>query len=114
LFLDPGDPDGQQATRLASALLLIAAVFGVFDGLQAVATRALRGLRDTVIPVWFAAVGYWGVGIGGGAVLAFPLGFGEEGLWWGLAGGLMATGIALTARFLVLTSSLTGRRAAFP
>lgn len=114
LFLDPGDPDGRQAIGLASALLLIAAVFGVFDGLQAVATRALRGLRDTVIPVWFAAVGYWGVGIGGGAVLAFPLGFGEEGLWWGLAGGLMATGIALTARFLVLTSSLTGRRAAFP
>lgn len=114
LFLDPGDPAAGEVFQLATTLLLIAAIFGVFDGLQAVATRALRGLRDTVIPVWFAAIGYWGIGIGGGAVLAFPLGFGEEGLWWGLAGGLMATGIALTWRFLALTSPRPGRRTAYP
>ena len=84
-------------------LLVIAALFGIFDGLQAVASRALRGLRDTVVPLSLAALGYWGVGIGGGVALAFPLNLGEEGLWWGLAGGLMATGIALTWRFVALT-----------
>jgi MATE family multidrug resistance protein len=114
LFLDPGDLAAAEVTHLATALLLIAAVFGVFDGLQAVATRALRGLRDTVVPIWFAAFGYWGVGIGGGAVLAFPLGMGEEGLWWGLAGGLMVTGVALTWRFVLRTSPRRERRAAFP
>jgi len=70
IFLDPGDPATEEVTQLAAALLLIAAFFGVFDGLQAVATRALRGLRDTVVPVWFAAFGYWadelrGLGTGG-------------------------------------------------
>jgi MATE family multidrug resistance protein len=114
LFLDPGDPATEEVTQLAAALLLIAAFFGVFDGLQAVATRALRGLRDTVVPVWFAAFGYWGIGIGGGVVLAFPLGLGEQGLWWGLAGGLMVTGVALTWRFLALTSPRRGQRTGFP
>ena len=114
LFLDPGDPAAKEVTQLAAALLLIAAFFGVFDGLQAVATRALRGLRDTVVPVWFAAFGYWGIGIGGGVVLAFPLGLGEQGLWWGLAGGLMATGVALTWRFLALTSPRRRPSAASP
>ena len=103
IFLKPDDPVLPEIRGLIGVLLVIAALFGIFDGLQAVASRALRGLRDTVVPLSLAALGYWGVGIGGGVALAFPLNLGEEGLWWGLAGGLMATGIALTWRFVALT-----------
>ena len=104
LFLDSHDPAYREISATTATLFVIAALFGVFDGLQAVASRALRGLRDTVAPLWIAAIGYWVVGIGGGVVLAFPLGMAGEGLWWGLAGGLMVTGVALTRRFLRLSS----------
>ena len=107
LFLDKDDPALETIQGLAASLFLIAAFFGVFDGLQAVASRALRGLRDTVIPMIIAAIGYWGVGIGGGVVLAFHLGFGPRGLWLGLAGGLIVTGAILTWRFLLKTRIIT-------
>jgi len=63
---------------------MIAAIFQVFDGLQAIAARALRGLRDSVVPLWIAGFGYWVLGIGGGSLLAFKFALGGAGLWWGL------------------------------
>ena len=81
----------------------IAAVFQVFDGLQAVASRALRGLRDTLVPMWIASLGYWLFGVAGGWLLSFPLGFGARGLWWGLALGLMVTSLALLRRLATRT-----------
>ena len=75
----------------------------VFDCLQAVASRALRGIKDTVVPLWLAGFGYWVLGIGGGSILAFPLGLGATGLWLGLAAGLITTGTLLAWRFERLT-----------
>jgi MATE family multidrug resistance protein len=108
IFLDPGDPGFDGIAALAEQLFQIVAIFQVFDGLQAIASRALRGLRDTVAPLWLAGFGYWVMGVGGGCLLAFPMGYGTVGLWWGLALGLMATGSLLAWRFLRLTR---GRRA---
>ncbi len=103
VFLDAGDPGFERISALVARLLVIAAIFQVFDGLQAIAARALRGIRDTVAPLWLAAFGYWVLGIGGGCLLAFPLEQGAAGLWWGLALGLIVTGSLLAWRFVRLT-----------
>ena len=78
-------------------------MFQIFDGLQAIASRALRAMHDAVVPLLIASFGYWIIGIGGGCLLAFPLELRAAGLWWGLALGLIVTGSALTVRFLKLT-----------
>ncbi len=104
VFMEPGDTGFEDVAAIAGQLLFIAAIFQVSDGLQAVSSRALRGLKDTVAPLWLAGFGYWVLGIGGGCLLAFPLGLGGRGLWWGLALGLIVTSILLTIRFLRLTA----------
>jgi MATE family multidrug resistance protein len=107
LYLDRADPANAQAVAIALNLLFITALFQVFDGTQTVAAGALRGLRDTRMPLVIATVGYWVVGFGSAWTLAFPLGFGVQGLWWGLALGLAAVAILLSLRFHHLTD---GRR----
>ena len=107
VFLDPADPGYEEVSALTVKLLVIVAIFQVFDGLQAIAARALRGLRDAIVPLWLAGFGYWVLGIGGGGLLTFPLGFGAHGLWWGMALGLTVTGSLLTWRFLWLSGKLT-------
>jgi multidrug resistance protein, MATE family len=105
VFLDTDDPGFQIISATVDSMIIIAAVFQVFDGLQAIATRALRGIRDTMVPLWMAGFGYWVLGVGGGYVLTFPLGYGFGGIWTGLATGLVVTGTLLVFRFLRLTRS---------
>ena len=50
------------------------------------------------MPMLLGALGYWGFGFGGGWLLAFPLGYGVRGLWWGLALGLAAVAVLLALR----------------
>ena len=76
-------------------LLFIAAVFQLFDGVQAVATGALRGLGSTRTPMALNLIGHWGVGLPTAYVLCFSFGWGVEGLWTGLAIGLISIGAAL-------------------
>lgn len=76
-------------------LLGIAAIFQMFDGIQAVATGALRGLGDTRTPMWWNLVGHWVIGLPFGYTLCFIFGFGVFGLWWGLSTGLIICGAAL-------------------
>lgn len=73
---------------LGAKLLLAAAVFQVFDGLQAVLTGALRGAGKTKQALYANLVGHWAVGLPAGCFLAFHLGWGAPGLWWGLCVGL--------------------------
>ncbi len=102
IFLDPSDPDYAKIGSLVAGLLVIAAVFQVFDGLQAIASHALRGLKDAVVPLVIAGVGYWLVGLGSGYVFGFHFGWGALGLWGGVAIGLAFTGTLLAWRFEVL------------
>lgn len=83
--------------RAGVTLLTVAAVFQLFDGLQAVATGVLRGLGDTRTPMLWNLAGHWGVGLPLGYVLCFTLGIGVVGLWWGLSAGLIICGVALLA-----------------
>ncbi len=103
IYLSPDDPGFAAVAALTAELLIIVALFQVFDGLQVIAAMALRGLRDTVVPLWLAAFGYWVLGIGGGCLLAFVLEMGAVGLWWGMALGLIVTGSLLAWRFARLT-----------
>ncbi len=103
VFLDLGDAANTEVVTYAVILAGIAAVFQVFDGLQAIATRALRGMKDTLVPMWIASIGYWVLGAAGGWALCFPLGYGAPGLWWGLALGLIVTAVALVWRLMART-----------
>ncbi len=87
-FLDAADPDSAAAAALGATLLVIAGVFQLADGVQAVASGALRGLKDTQVPMGLAALGYWGIGLPLGLALAWQAGLGAAGLWAGLATGL--------------------------
>ena len=101
LFLPPGDT---AAFATAVALLRVAALFQVADGVQCVAAGALRGLGDTSTPFALAAFGYWGVGFPLAWTLTIRAAIGAEGAWWGLAAGLSTVATLLTARFLRRTA----------
>jgi MATE family multidrug resistance protein len=83
---------------LAMVLLPIAGIFQVFDGLQVVASSALRGVGDTRAPMLVNLLGFWVLGLPLGLVLAFPLGLGARGIWWGLALGLAVVALLLLVR----------------
>jgi MATE family multidrug resistance protein len=85
LFL--GDDSGGNAAtaRLAATLLLIGASFFITDGTQAIAAGALRGLNDTHVPMWFAAVSFWLIGFTCAYGLAFPGRLGAVGIWIGFS-----------------------------
>lgn len=91
---DPG------VLEVGVTLLFVAAVFQLFDGVQGVATGALRGLGDTRTPMLWNLAGHWFVGLPLGYTLCFLLGRGVIGLWWGLSLGLVICGVAL---FIVWT-----------
>ena len=82
----------QLVIRTGAKLLLVAAAFQLFDGLQTVATGALRGAGDTKTPMLANFIAYWLIGIPAGYVLCFRLGWGALGVWIGLCGGLMIIG----------------------
>jgi MATE family multidrug resistance protein len=98
LYLDMADPANRGPVAIALQLFAIAAAFQLFDGVQVIAAGALRGYRDTTVPMVIAAIGYWAIGFAGGWLLAFPFGFGAVGLWLGLAMGLASVAIALGLR----------------
>lgn len=81
--------------RAASSLLFVAAFFQLFDGLQAVATGALRGVGDTRTPMIWSSVLYWFLGLPLGAYLCFRVGWGAVGLWTGLCIALVLIGSGL-------------------
>jgi MATE family multidrug resistance protein len=97
-YLDLGDPANQGLLAIALQLFAIAALFQLFDGVQVIAAGALRGYRDTAVPMLIAAIGYWAIGFAGGWLLAFPFDLGAMGLWLGLALGLAVVAISLTLR----------------
>lgn len=98
VYVDLDDPANSGLIAIALPLLAIAALFQIFDGVQTIAAGALRGYRDTAVPMLHAALGYWIIGFAGGWALAFPLGYGPVGLWCGLALGLAVVASLLTLR----------------
>jgi len=83
---------------LAAHLLLIAALFQFSDGLQMVAAGALRGFKDTRIPMLLLVVAYWGIGIPFARWIGFSRGLGAPGFWWAMLVGLSVAAALLLAR----------------
>lgn len=96
--------DDPQVIESAAPLLLVAAVFQVSDGVQAVGAGALRGAGDTRFPFLANLAGHYAVGLPIAMVLGLWSGLGIDGLWWGLCAGLTAVAIALVARFVRLSA----------
>ncbi|WP_159586590.1 MATE family efflux transporter [Chelativorans xinjiangense] len=99
-FLDLQAPENQPVIAMAVTFLGLAALFQIADGAQAVASGMLRGLHDTTVPMVYAAVGYWGIGLPFGIALAFPFGYQGVGIWLGLFTGLAVVSVLLLSRWL--------------
>jgi MATE family multidrug resistance protein len=100
LFIDRTNPANAEVAELAVSFLIIAALFQVADGAQVVAQGMLRGLHDTFVPMLFALFGYWVIGIGVGAWLAFERDWGGVGIWTGLATGLGIVAVLMLTRWM--------------
>ena len=98
IFLDD-IPANAHVISLGVSFLIVAAIFQIVDGAQVVGAGMLRGLHDTRVPMLFAFVGYWGIGIGVGIWLAFDRGWAGVGIWTGLAAGLAFVAILMLDRW---------------
>ena len=108
LFLDLRIAVNGPVITLATQLLLLAAAFQIFDGVQVVAMGGLRGFRDTRQPMWLSLISYWAFGLPTGIILAFPMGWGATGLWAGLVIGLVVASILLVARLKKRSKQIAG------
>lgn len=100
IFIDEGVESSAAVILTSVGFIKIAAIFQIADGAQVVGAGMLRGLHDTKWPMVFAAIGYWGIGIGAGIYLGFVLKMGGNGIWWGLAIGLGAVAIMMIWRWV--------------
>jgi multidrug resistance protein, MATE family len=106
LFLGEDMSNAAATIALAAQLLLIGGTFFLTDGLQSIAAGALRGLKDTSVPLLFAAISYWGIGFCTAYLLAFHTGLGPPGVWIGLSVGTLVYAALLVIRFRLLTTGL--------
>src|SRR5690554_5478927 len=110
LFLEMNNPEkiieNTEVIGIASQLLIVAALFQISDGIQAVVLGALRGLQDVKIPAMITFVSYWLIGF----PICYYLGVHTElkavGVWIGLLVGLTVACLLLYLRFSRLTNNL--------
>ena len=82
----------------AASLLMVAALFQLFDGLQVVCLGILRGFADVKAPMFIAGFSYLAIGLPTSYLCAFTFGLGAEGIWYGFLAGLISAGILLAFR----------------
>jgi multidrug resistance protein, MATE family len=99
IFIDRDLAENKRVVELAASFLMVAAVFQIADGAQVVGAGMLRGLHDTRMPMVFALIGYWVIGIGVGTGLAFWGGLAGVGIWIGLASGLAVVSVLMLLRW---------------
>jgi MATE family, multidrug efflux pump len=100
IFLALDRPENQVVIGLAVTFLFYAGLFQLFDAAQVVGAGMLRGLGDTRVPMIFAGIGYWGVGLPLGILLGFGTALAGTGIWIGMAAGLAAVATPLTIRWI--------------
>lgn len=99
LYVDPAAPANAAMVGHAVGFLAIAAAFQLFDGLQAVLAGTLRGLQDTRMPLILALIGYWLIGFTTSVALGFFTPLAGNGIWLGLAVGLVVVSVLLGRRW---------------
>ena len=93
--------------KIASGLLIIAAIFQISDGVQVVAQGALRGIQDVKIPTLITFTAYWILGLPISYFSATKLNWGPSGVWVGLVIGLTFSAFLLTKRFIILSRNVS-------
>lgn len=91
--------EDQAVVRIAAHLLIIAGFFQLFDGTQVVGLGILRGVGDVNMPTIITFIAYWVIGIPLGYLLGIRLGWGVNGIWYGLTFGLLTASVLLFFRF---------------
>ncbi len=91
--------DDQQVMAIASQLLVVAVLFQLSDGAQAVMLGALRGMSEVKLPTLITFISYWGLGLFPAYLFGIVWNFGALGVWYGLALGLTAAAVLLYWRF---------------
>ena len=99
LFVDVTDPANKDVVALAAIFLFFGGIFQIADGAQVLAAGMLRGLHDTRVPMLFAGLGYWIIGMPLALLLAFYLRLGGVGIWSALAFGLAVVAVLMTRRW---------------
>lgn len=102
--------DDPEVISLSASLLIIAGLFQLSDGVQVVGLGVLRGLEDVKVPTLVTLMAYWVLGLPLGYVMAFELGWGENGIWIGLLVGLTITAVMLFYRFHKLSKDKIGNQ----
>lgn len=100
IFLKGNEHGYQEINQLATSFLIIAAIFQCFDGIQSIVNGALRGLKDTLIPMILSIGCYWCLGVGSAYYFAFHTHLGSMGIWYGFTLGISSIGIILTLRLV--------------
>ncbi len=99
LLIDHNNPAFHDVIVMAVSLLAVAAWFELFDGVQTIAMGCIRGLKDAKTTFLIGAGCYWLIGAPAAWLMAFILGWGPTGVWWGLALGLACAAVSLTWAF---------------
>ena len=99
--------DKEDIIQMGAQLLIIAAIFQLSDGIQAISVALLRGITDVKLPSFFIFMAYW--------IIAIPMGFilsksseydywltGLNGIWIALSIGLTISAVGLSYRFYFL------------
>lgn len=107
-FLNPADATAAEVAALGATLLVVAGFFQLGDGIQVVTAGALRGLKDTRVPMLFAALGYWGIGLPFGLLVAHAGGLGPMGVWVGLGVGLAIVAALMLRRWRAVSRRALG------
>jgi MATE family multidrug resistance protein len=89
-----------EVIRLGSQVLVMAGIFQLSDGMQAVGAGILRGLKDVKVTMYVAFLAYIVINLPLGYVMAFVVGLGAPGVWIGFIGGLSVAAILFRIRYL--------------
>ena len=92
--------EDSEVIRLGSQVLVMAGIFQLSDGMQAVGAGILRGLKDVKITMYVAFLSYLVINLPLGYVMAFVVGLGAPGVWIGFIGGLSVAAILFRIRYL--------------
>jgi len=100
IYVDTEAAKNAALMGFAVQFMAVAAAFQLFDGLQAVAAGALRGLQDTRTPMLMALFGYWVPGLGTAVGLGFFTSLAGLGIWIGLMVGLVVVALLMLQRWM--------------
>ncbi|PZX15505.1 MATE family multidrug resistance protein [Celeribacter halophilus] len=107
LFIAPDEPARDEVLAIGGVLILFAAGMQFSDGGQVVALSLLRGLHDTAVPMWLAALSYWVLGMPAGYIFGFVFDWGAPGVWMGFLVGLSMAWLTMSYRFWAQKSRIS-------